>query len=284
MKKIKLLYYNGKSFGDALSPFIVSQITHNKHIIYKSRKIIFKKYYIKHIIINILKGKFKLIKSILLPNEKKLIAIGSVLSFGNKYSNIWGTGFMNENEPFHGGTIYALRGKLSYNKIKKLGAFYCETFGDPAMLLPRFIKPNSPKRHQLGIIPHFKETQTFQKEYFNYKIIDLNTTKIKETIEEITQCNYILSTSLHGIIVAHSYGIPALWIKKGEIVIDGFKFKDYFSSVNIDVYEGIEDFDFYLANNQWINLFEKYKAQSLPRKDISIIQEKLLECFPKNIF
>lgn len=281
MKKIKLLYYNGKNFGDALSPFIVSQITHNQHIIQKSRRIIFKKYYIKFIIINLLKGNFKLIKSILLPHERNLIAIGSVLSLGNKYSDIWGSGFMNENEKFNGGTIYALRGKLSLEKIQKFGIFHCETFGDPGMLLPRFIRPSSQKKYQLGIVPHFKETQVFQKEYPNYPIINLNTTKIKETVEEITQCHYILSTSLHGIIVAHSYGIPALWIKKGEIDTDGFKFKDYFSSVDIEAYEGIKDFDYYITKNKWMELFEKYKLKSLPQKDISIIQEELLECFPK---
>lgn len=281
MKKIKLLYYNGKNFGDALSPFIVSQITHNKHIIQKSRKIIFKKYYIKHIIINLLQGNFKSIKSILLPNEKNLIAIGSVLSLGNKYSDIWGAGFMNENEQFHGGNVYALRGKFSYNKIKKFGTFHCEAFGDPGMLLPLYIKPISQKKYKLGIVPHFKETQVFQKEYPNYKIIDLNTTNIKETVEEITQCHYILSTSLHGIIVAHSYGIPALWIKKGEIDTDGFKFKDYFSSVDIETYEGIKDFNDYIVNDKWMELFEKHNLQSLPQKDISIIQKELLECFPK---
>lgn len=281
MKKIKLLYYNGKNFGDALSPFIVSQITHNKHIIQKSRKIIFKKYYIKHIIINLLKGNFKSIKSILLPNEKNLIAIGSVLSLGNKNSDIWGAGFMNENEQFHGGNVYALRGKLSYNKIKTFGTFQCKAFGDPGILLPLYIKPISQKKYKLGIVPHFKETQVFQKEYPNFKIIDLNTRKIQETVEEITQCHYILSTSLHGIIVAHSYGIPALWIKKGEIDTDGFKFKDYFSSVDIETYEGIKDFDSYIVNDKWMELFEKHSLQSLPQKDISIIQKELLECFPK---
>lgn len=46
-------------------------------------------------------------------------------------------------------------------------------------------------------------------------------------------CDIIISSSLHGIVFAHSYGKKALWIEISKNVIgDGYKFYDYYSSLN----------------------------------------------------
>lgn len=50
---------------------------------------------------------------------KNLLAIGSIISWGNKHSIVWGSGFINEQQKFKGGTIYAVRGKYTDAKLKK---------------------------------------------------------------------------------------------------------------------------------------------------------------------
>lgn len=110
--------------------------------------------------------------------------------------------------------------------------------------------------------------------------MDIRTADIENFISELTSCRYVLSTSLHGIILSHAYGIPALWIKKGYIDTDGFKFHDYFSSVDIPFYDGIENFDSYLKEDTWKSLFTEYEKYILPYKNIRDIQKKLLSVAP----
>ena len=43
-------------------------------------------------------------------------------------------------------------------------------------------------------------------------MIDLETGDIEDTLDAITSCNHILSTSLHGLILADAYGIPNAWL------------------------------------------------------------------------
>ena len=53
----------------------------------------------------------------------------------------------------------------------------------------------------------------------------------KEVVEDILSCELVLSSSLHGIITAHAYGIPAVWLElSGRLVGGGYKFHDYYSS------------------------------------------------------
>ena len=51
-------------------------------------------------------------------------------------------------------------------------------------------------------------------------------------IHEIAKCEHILSSSLHGLVVADALGIPNGWIKLSDRVVgDGFKFKDYGTAI-----------------------------------------------------
>jgi hypothetical protein len=66
-----------------------------------------------------------------------------------------------------------------------------------------------------------------------WKIIDiLQANTVAKFVEEIHTCELILSSSLHGIILADSYNIPAYHTILSNNVIGGeFKFRDYYASV-----------------------------------------------------
>lgn len=281
MRSIKLVYWSGNNLGDYLSPFIVSKLS-GLSISYKKFYFLGKKGQLCLLLDYITKKiSWEELKETLFFFERNILGIGSILAYGNKRSLIWGSGFMNKNEHIRGGKVFAVRGQLTNEKIINEGYIGCYVFGDPALLLPLIIKPTCIKKYNIAIIPHWTEYDYFQNKYGSqYKILDIRTTDVEHFVEELTSCKYILSTSLHGIILSHAYNIPALWIKHGYIDTDGFKFYDYFSSVDIPSYNGFEDFNKYLENNNWKCLFDKYAINSLPQTDITSIQKKLLDVAP----
>lgn len=285
MRSIKLVYWNSKNLGDYLSPFIISRLS-GLPIKYKDYYLLGKKGQLKLLWDYIIKRNitWKRLTETLFFFERNVLGIGSIISYGNKRSLIWGSGFMNWNEHIRGGKVFAVRGRLTNEKIINDGYNGCNVFGDPALLLPLIIEPSHDKIFDLAIIPHWKEVDFFQNKYGKrYKIIDIRTIDVEYFVRELTSCKYVFATSLHGIILSHAYNIPALWIKHGYIDTDGFKFYDYFSSVDIPFYNGLENFDQYLENENWCCLFDKYAINALPQIKILSIQRQLLTVAPFQI-
>lgn len=99
--------------------------------------------------------------------------------------------------------------------------------------------------------------------------MNLKTKDIEFVVDEIISCEYILSTSLHGVIVAQAYDIPTLWIKHNDINTDGIKFYDYFDSVGIKPYDGFEDYE---------SLINDYESAFVKHANISKITTDLKKC------
>jgi pyruvyltransferase len=106
-----------------------------------------------------------------------------------------------------------------------------EVYGDPALLLPLIYNPDIQKTHEIGIIPHYVDKKIVLQKYafdsgFN-KFIDVSL-PWKKFIDEVLSCKTIISSSLHGIIIAEAYGIPATWaVHSDKVIGNGFKFRDY---------------------------------------------------------
>lgn len=171
-------------------------------------------------------------------NEKKLLAIGSILIFGLNEDVIWGTGLNGKRMDksffqFTNLDVRAVRGPLTRQFLKDQFQIDCpETYGDPALLLPYFFpefqRKQNPKYDYI-IIPHYSEKKLFPRE--GIENIIYPTDPWDEIIEKITDSRFVISSSLHGIIVAEAFGIPARLLK----ITDNeplFKYQDYYLGTN----------------------------------------------------
>ena len=77
-------------------------------------------------------------------------------------------------------------------------------------------------------------------------ILDVATTP-RDLIEQISRYDACISSSLHGVIVAESLGLPTVAVSFGDRVAGGqFKFDDYFEGTGRS-FEGLSSLDVALS-------------------------------------
>lgn len=165
---------------------------------------------------------------------------GSILMYSNQHSVVWGTGFMLPNQKCEEAPkrIYAVRGQLTWKQLKKLDIHAPFIFGDPGMLLPNFYNPTVKPVYELGIIPHYIDKNSpLLKQYQSnpqIKIVDI-CQDVEPFVNDIKQCKYIVSSSLHGLIIANAYKIPTCWIYVSDKIQGAtFKYFDYYSIMDLN--------------------------------------------------
>lgn len=167
--------------------------------------------------------------------DSNVFMIGSVARLAKRDDSvILGAGAIRANETYNPNCNWKFtRGPITRDLLIKSGGDCHELYGDVALLLPELVE-ESKKEYEVGIVPHYNTYAKVARKYGNYKIINLNNKNPLDVAKEITKCKKILSTSLHGIIAAHAYGIPAAHFEYGNIHGDGTKFKDYYQSVGLE--------------------------------------------------
>ncbi len=210
------------------------------------------------------------------PSER-LASVGTIgHGLKNGSVHLWGTGIDGKRHPHHRHltyyerpentefTIHALRGPFSAQVFEKQGIPVSDVYGDPVMLLPGIIAPATEKTHELGIVVHISELRELKDgadvrndlgRYYipedlrgSVKIIttltDANLTALENRVREMTACKRILSTSLHGLVIAETYGIPCAYFRpvgRGPLQVDlmdeqvflDHRIRDYYAGMGL---------------------------------------------------
>lgn len=264
---IRLFWWNEKviqgklreNYGDLLGKYLVEKISSKKVVFAWPKKWSFLDYF-----------------------KPIYVTVGSVLTNVNHKCIVWGSGIISKEYPVKKAAFLAVRGPQTRKFLLKAGCEVPEIYGDPALLLPRFFNPKVEKKYKYGIIPHYNDYKLVSNWYQDnpdIHLIDMMTTDVESKTIEFLQCERIVSSSLHGIIVAHAYGIPAVWQKFSDKVFgDDIKYQDYLESVQLSFYTP-EIRQVCYTNSQLEELFTIYP--SLPKLELlESLRNGLMEVCP----
>lgn len=216
---------------------------------------------------------------------KYYLCIGSILSAVSENSIVWGSGILSKKEKVKRAKFFAVRGPETRSHLLELGFSVPEVYGDPALLLPLYLSNNVKKRYELGIIPHYVDysfiSKSFQQDS-RIKIINLLTKDVEKTTKEILECKQVISSSLHGLIVPHAYGIPSVWVKfSNRLSGDNIKFYDYYKSVNIQFLKEFQISPNEISFDSLRVILDENEEILLPEKTyIEYLQSNLLQVCP----
>lgn len=179
-------------------------------------------------------------------SRKKLLGLAEKISgFFFRKVYIWGTGFIRyeEDMPFYRKQMHfcAVRGELSRKRAEKLlGRPLDIPMADGGLLASELLDEiPEEKKYKIGIIAHYKEQdapvfEKLHKKFGDSILIDVKDDPMK-VVREIASCECVLSSSLHGLILADSFHIPNLhMIVTDALLGDGFKFDDYYSAYGME--------------------------------------------------
>lgn len=205
------------NFGDALSPMIVGHMS-GREVVHVG------------------------------PRKAELFAIGSLIQVvrralgadahrdvnNDERPGIWGSGLLHKVgslEFLQRLTVHLVRGP----RTAALLGLEAVRFGDAGLLAPELFAP-APRTDRIGVMPHHsqKDDPAFGALIASdpaFVLID-PAADVAQTCAAISSCAHVLSSSLHGLIVADAYGVPNTWIDPGAQ--KHLKYQDYADAVGRD--------------------------------------------------
>lgn len=214
-----------------------------------------------------------------------LMTVGSILNMGTFDAAVWGSGVLSfdvlkevyEKSGYRKLDIRAVRGPLTGKILRNAGYEVPGVYGDPGTLMPLIYQPEKQEPTvPYTIIPHYLDVASCVAEGYDY--LDILTDDYRSFIDRIAASRLVISSSLHGIILAEAYGVPSILLNYPENnplnahPIDLLKYYDYYFSTgrkNVKVASSIE---------------EAFRTEPMPLPDLTEIQQKLLESFPYDLF
>lgn len=290
---IRLVYPTDPNFGDAMSPLIVAKLSGQKvvpsgmwnadmmavgSVFYRGDSFMADTYHAK------LKRRIKAVAW-----DFRRVTSRPVI--------VWGSGFLQyppikQPHIMRNFKVLALRGLYTRRILEKYGLMSSKeqvAYGDPGLLFAKLFDINTKKEYEWGVIPHMYDAdlgwwdriqQAMSKIGVRAHMIDAREDPVK-VVSEIAKCERLMSSSLHGLIVADSLGIPSLHLGLSTLefpqVDFELKFRDYYSALGEEMPPIIDGEDFVASPLKYL---EKAKFHVPNTDKIIAIQEELMKASP----
>lgn len=163
--------------------------------------------------------------------RKRLLAVGSIMKLSQYGDTVWGAGINGKSMDAGAAPnldVRAVRGPRTRDELIRRGTRVPEVYGDPALLWPRFW-PLDYYRNEVApralrpvcIVPNFHDHATTHGAHVIDPLQDPSA-----VVREIALSEFVCGSSLHGIVIAEAFGIPARLVQPGAE--PSFKYMDYY--------------------------------------------------------
>lgn len=158
----------------------------------------------------------------------RLFAIGSVLHFAADGDTVWGSGIngkiADEHHRFTTLDVRAVRGPLTADYLRRRGIAVPDIYGDPALLLPQLFPGRFGRRPGGGtlFVPNLNDLAEVAPPCAMVSPLR----GWNHVVARILSADLVLASSLHGLIIAEAFGIPARYVRLSDREAL-FKFEDY---------------------------------------------------------
>lgn len=203
------------NFGDLLGPMIVRRMVERANMMTSGRR-----------------------------RRERLLSVGSIMSLAADGDVIWGTGVNGKTADADYSFVHldvrALRGPLTREFLQRRGIESPEVYGDPALLIPELFPEwataATMKKRRVGVVPNFHDLSSMRE----HPGLISPLRSPREVITDILQSETIIASSLHGVILAEAFGIPAVAL--ASRVEPPFKYHDYYQGTGRVGVPLVEDF------------------------------------------
>jgi pyruvyltransferase len=175
----------------------------------------------------------------------RLLSVGSIMHFAQDGDVIWGSGvhgdIAEEQVTARDLDIRAVRGPRTRAFLLERGITAPEVYGDPALLLP-VVMPElreqaQRKRFGVTVVPNYLDLDQNPAWRLSPKVLNPRA-PLARVLSRIAASELVVGSSLHGIAVAESLGVPARLVRSA-VEID-FKYRDYYEGTGRPGYSPAE--------------------------------------------
>ena len=207
-----------------------------------------------------------------------LMALGSLIGMRRFDAVIWGSGIhcqetaenVARRQNYVHYDVRIVRGPVTAEILKKAGYEVPDVYGDPAVLMPLIYEsPVREKKYPVSVIPHVGTPAALLPE--GVHVIRTETDDYRAFIDEIVSSERIISSSLHGIILAEAYGVPAVFCAEG-MENEKMKFTDWYAATGRPAYRCAGTFS------------EALTVPPMDLPELAGMREALIRTFPKELW
>ncbi|MFC8798179.1 polysaccharide pyruvyl transferase family protein [Promicromonospora sp. NPDC057138] len=169
------------------------------------------------------------------PDGPALLSVGSILHLAPERSVVWGSGVNGKKLAATKDipdevSFRAVRGPLTRRFLSGQGFEVPEVYGDPVLLLadvmPELLRVGRAPVRDVLFVPNFNDKADLSSAPGEYELETLDPQDhVDSVLLQIASSRFVISTSLHAVIVAEALGIPARFVRSAHE--HPFKYRDY---------------------------------------------------------